>query len=301
MPIQIVVAGASGNVGSAAVRKLAELGNCEVKALTRSASGKIQPLKDLANVEIVECDVNDAASLAGVFEGATAVFLTSGNYRGQVQAEKNVIDAAVTAGCKYLVKLGTVASYTALDSEVEYARFHAEIEQHLEATAGEMKWTVLCPNWFMSNHLGDIFGTLPKGVVVYPVSVDAKASMVDPRDVGDLAAAMLLVPDPSTYHGLKLDVSGPEEVCVSQIAALYMEALGRPIAAVKCTIEDWIAGGVASGLPEWLATAVSKNFSKWDASKMAFPTSPEAMALAPPQRTMAQWVGEWAPRSPPQA
>ena len=200
----------------------------------------------------------------------------------------------VTAGCKYLVKLGTVASYTALDSEVEYARFHAEIEQHLEATAGEMKWTVLCPNWFMSNHLGDIFGTLPKGVVVYPVSVDAKASMVDPRDVGDLAAAMLLVPDPSTYHGLKLDVSGPEEVCVSQIAALYMEALGRPIAAVKCTIEDWIAGGIASGFPEWLATAVSKNFSKWDASKMAFPTSPEAMALAPPQRTMAQWVGEWA-------
>jgi uncharacterized protein YbjT (DUF2867 family) len=315
MPIQIVVAGASGNVGSAAVRKLAELGNCGVKALTSqadegvdlcyySAYGKIEPLKQLANVEIVECDVNDAASLANVFEGATAVFLTSGNYHGKVQAEKNVIDSAVAAGCKYLVKLGTVASYTALDSEVQYVRFHAEIEEYLKATAGEMKWTVLCPNWLMSNHLGDIFSPSPffipfahSGVVVYPVGVDAKVSMVDPRDVGDLAAAMPLMPDPSTYHGLKLDVSGPEEVCMSEIAALYTEALGRPIAAAKCTIEDWIAGVIARGLPEWLAIDVSKNFSRWDASNMAFPNSPAVMALAPPQRTMAQWVSEWAPPS----
>ena len=105
---------------------------------------------------------------------------------GQVQAEKNFIDAAVAAGCKYLVKLGTVRSYTSSDSVVEYARFHAEIEDYLETTAGAMKWTVLCPNWYMSNHLGDIFGTLPNSIIAYPLKSDAKATIVDPRDVGDL-------------------------------------------------------------------------------------------------------------------
>ena len=86
--------------------------------------------------------------------------------------------------CKYLVKLGTVRCYTTLDSAAEYGQFHAEIEEHLEKTAGEMKWTVLCPNWFMSNHLGDIFGTLPKGIIAYPLKPEAKANIVDPRDVG---------------------------------------------------------------------------------------------------------------------
>ena len=95
----------------------------------------------------------------------------SSPWPGQVQAEKNFIDAAVAAGCKYLVKLGTVRGYTSKDSASEYARFHAEIEEHLEKTAGGMKWTVLCPNWFMSNHLGDIFGTLPNSIIAYPLQV----------------------------------------------------------------------------------------------------------------------------------
>ena len=153
---------------------------------------------------------------------------------GQVQAEKNFIDAAVAAGCKYLVKLGTVRSYTSKDSAVEYARFHAEIEDYLETTAGAMKWTVLCPNWFMSNHLGDIFGTLPKSIIAYPLKSDAKATIVDPRDVGDLAAALLVAPDPSVYHTLKLDVSGPEAISLGEIAGLYTEALSRPVQPVEC-------------------------------------------------------------------
>ena len=65
-----------------------------------------------------------------------------------------------------------------------------------------MKWTVLSPNCFMSNHLGDIFGTLPTNKIVYPVDPDAKAAIVDPRDVGDIAAQLLLSSDPSAYHGL---------------------------------------------------------------------------------------------------
>ena len=125
------------------------------------------------------------------------------------------------------MKLGTVRSYTSEDSTSEYARYHAEIEKHLAETAGAMKWAVLCPNWFMSNHLGDVFGTLPKGVVVYPVNPDANAAMVDPRDVGDLMAKMALSDDISAYHGRKLDISGPEEVSLAQMAQLYSQALGR--------------------------------------------------------------------------
>ena len=294
-----IVAGASGNVGSATVRKLAECG-AAVKALTRSStSDKVAPLKDLANVEVVECDLMDKSALASVFTGVKGAILTYGNCKEQVEAEKSFIDCAVAAGCPFLVKLGTVRSYTAEDSPCEYGRFHAVIEKHLVESAGAMKWVVLSPNWFMSNHMGDVFGTLPNNMVVYPVGADAKASMVDPRDVGDLAAKLVLAPDASPYHGLKLDISGPEAVTLSEMAQLYSEVVGRSIATIKCSDDDWVAGAVAAGFQEWLARAISLNFAKWEQGELCFPTAPEVLALAPPQRTVAEWIKEWAPRSPP--
>ncbi|CAE8641746.1 unnamed protein product [Polarella glacialis] len=296
-----IVAGASGNVGSAAVRKLAESG-AAVKALTRSStSDKVAPLKDLANVEVVECDLTDKSALASVFAGAKGAILTYGNCKEQVEAEKNFIDCAVAAGCLFLVKIGTVRCYTAEDSPCEYARYHAEIEKHLAETAGAMKWAVLSPNWFISNHLGDVFGTLPNNVVVYPVSPDSKTSMVDTRDVGDIAAKMILASDASAYHGLKLDISGPEAVSLAQMAQLYSEALGRPVTAIKCSNDEWIAGAIGAGFQEWHARAVTTHFEKWEEGALCFPTAPEVLALAPPQRTVAAWIKEWAPRSPPPA
>jgi uncharacterized protein YbjT (DUF2867 family) len=296
-----IVSGATGNVGVAVVQKLAECG-ASVKALTRSStSDKAAPLKALANVEVVQCDLMDKAALTALFKGVKGAFVGLGNCKEQVESEKNLIDCAVAAGCPYLIKLGTVRSYTALDSPIEYARFHAEIEKHLAAAADSMKWTVLCPNWFMSNHLGDIFGTLPSNIMAYPHDPAANANIIDPRDVGDAAAAFLLTSDPSKYHGLRLDLSGPEAVNLSQMAQLYGEALGRPIQPIKCSEDDWVAGGVKGGLPEWLARAASHNFKKWEAGLLTFPTSPEVLALAPPKRTISGWIKEWAPRSPPPA
>ena len=66
------------------MQKLAELGGVSVKALTRAgASDKMGPLKALANVQIVECNIGDKSSIAGVLDGATAAFLTCGNFQGQ--------------------------------------------------------------------------------------------------------------------------------------------------------------------------------------------------------------------------
>eukprot|EP00930_Biecheleria_cincta_P029935 TRINITY_DN20770_c0_g1_i1.p1 TRINITY_DN20770_c0_g1~~TRINITY_DN20770_c0_g1_i1.p1 ORF type:complete len:301 (-),score=67.56 TRINITY_DN20770_c0_g1_i1:147-1049(-) len=296
----IVVLGATGNVGAAAVQKLSEAGTVKVRALTRSSTGdKAAALKQFANVDVLECDPLNKEDVAKACAGATAACIAMGNHKDQASAEKTFIDCAVAAGCSYLVKLGTVRSYTAEDSPVEYARWHAEVERHLEKTSGPMKWTVLCPNWFMSNHLGDIFGTLPQGMIVYPADPASKFLAVDPRDVGELASKLLLASDVSRYHGLKLDVSGPEEVTMCDIALMYTQELGRQIQAVKCSKEEWIAGAMAAGFPDWLAAAIAHNFDRIDSGEMAFPNSPEVQVLGAPQRTMMHWIKEWAPRSPP--
>ena len=69
---------------------------------------------------------------------------------------------------------------------------------------------------------------------------------------------------------------------------------------VKTTVDEWVAAASAS-MPEWLARAASHNFACWEAGDLAFSSSAEVLALAPPKRTMEAWVKEWAPRSPPPA
>jgi len=238
------------------------------------------------------------------------------NFHGQVTAEKNFIDALVASvSCKYLVKIGTVRCCTAIDSVVEYGRFHAEIENYLEENtkSGDLKWTVLSPNWFMSNHLGDVFGTLPlsPSIIAYPVTnVDAGANIVDPREIGTVAAKLLLQAKNPKHDGRKLNVSGPESVSMSMVQTLFAEALGRDVLYVNCSTEDWIAGAVKAGFPDWLAKAISHNFILWEDGGLSFPSSPEVIDLlnenddgstSSVRRTMSEWVKEWAPRSPPPA
>ena len=150
----------------------------------------------------------------------------------------------------------------------------------------------------MSNHLADVFGSLPaSSTISYPLDADAGARVVDPRDVGELAAAMLTNPENyDALHGRKLDVSGPAEVTMGELAALYSAELGRPIRFERVSVETWVAAA-SQHIPAWLAGDVVKNFELWNAGELCFETPPEAQPL--PARTMRQWVQEWAPRSPP--
>jgi len=297
---KVLVTGATGNVGSQVAKHLSEAG-VSVKAMTRSAKGdKVKELQAMKNVEIVECDPLDKPSLTKAMEGVNAVFLVSANIKEQTQAEINVIDAAVAAGCTYLVENGTHYGYTSKDSPVIFGRFHHEIEEHLERVAGSMQWTVVHANYFMSNHLGDIFATLPNGNIVYPLEASEKTRMIDPRDSGDAIAELLLVSDPSKYHGKHLFVSGPETITFGEIADLYTKELGRPIQFVTCPHEAWIQEVIKGGFfADWLADSVAYNFTVVKQGGFMHETSPELLELWKPRRTMQQWIKEWAPKSPP--
>lgn len=273
-----------------------------MKAMTRSSKGdKAKELQAMKNVEIVECDLLDKAGLAKAMKGVNAVFLVSANIREQAQAEINVIDAAVEAGVTYLVENGTHLGYTSKDSPVIFGRFHWQIEQHLEKVAGNMKWTVVHANYFMSNHVGDIFATLPKDqAIVYPVEPTDSTRMIDPRDSGDAIAELLLVKDPSKYHGKHLFVSGPEAITFGKIAELYTKALGRPIQFVKVPKEAWIKAIIDGGFfGDWIADSVAYNFTVVQQGGFMHETSPELLKLWKPRRTMQQWIDEMAPMSPP--
>ena len=308
----VLVCGATGQTGSAAVAALLQESrkddNPAVKVLalvrdpTSEAALKLQ--KDGAT--LVTGSFDDKASLKEAFQGVHACFLVCANQPGQVALETNVIDAAEAGDtCIYLVKVGTcgikgpsddVPDYTSLDSLVEYGRFHAAIEEHLSRCDPlKLSWTCLRPNYFMQNHAGDIFGTLRKKIIVYP-HMNAKAAVVDTRDVGEIGAKLLLLQDISKHSGKCYDVCGPKGWSVNELASLYTSVLGTSIQAVQCEPASFEAGMVAAGFPEWLAKAITTaGMTFWATGAADYESSPEIKELHSQFRTMEQWVKEMAP------
>ncbi|CAE7708668.1 azoB [Symbiodinium pilosum] len=269
-----------------------------VRILSRDASSaKAQKLSDLPGVTCIQGDMSDKAALALAFDGIVACFLGCSNSETQVCDEKNFIDVACEAGCQYMVKLGTCGApgYTSMDSVVQYGRFHAEIEKHLASTG--LAWTVLRPNFFLQNHMGDVFGAVPQGVVAYPLQPTSLARSVDTRDIGDLAAKLLMLSKEEwkMHAGKIYDVCGPEAVSTTDVASYFAGALDRTVAAVQVTPDEWRSNAEKAGFPSWLAEAVCRNFTDfWDKGLLDFPSSPEVFELCPPTRTLKAWVEEHA-------
>jgi len=302
MSAPVLVVGGTGNIGSACVKQLSEKG-ISVRALVRDPeSDKAKKISGLENVTLVKGDVSDAASVSGALDGVRAAFLVLSNTKDQVTLEKSFIDAAAAcSSCEYLVKVGTCRAegYTTKESPIEYARMHAEIEEHLESVTS-LKWTALNPNYFMQNHMGDIFGTLPQNLVIYPMPPDAKARCIDTRDIGAVGAALLSAEDATPYHSKFLHVCGPEPVSTGDLAALYDEATGRRINAIQVTQEEMAKAFEGAGFADWLASAVATGMADWwGTGKMDYESSAEVLELCPPKRTMKEWIAEHIALSPP--
>lgn len=113
----VLVTGATGFLGGAVARRLAEEG-AQVKALARR-TGRDEYLRDVANIEIVMGDITDAKRMVEVTNGCDYVFHIAAALNGPLAEQlpvneggtANVARAAAKAGVKRLVHVSTVATY----------------------------------------------------------------------------------------------------------------------------------------------------------------------------------------------
>ena len=184
----ILVTGATGKVGSEAVRILSQQGEA-VRALVRNPE-KARWLWE-GDVEIARADLEVPSTIDDAMAGVATVVLVSPAVPAQ---ELNVIHSAVRAGVTHIVKVTSKAS---ADSPIARRRGQAEIEAGLIASG--LGYTLLRANAYMQNFLAaapaialaDSFGSSTgKGFV----------GMVDARDVAAVAATIGTAP---AAHGGK--------------------------------------------------------------------------------------------------
>ncbi|MGW5112591.1 SDR family oxidoreductase [Nocardia sp. NPDC004123] len=222
----IVVTGATGNVGSALVRELAEAGE-KVVAVSRGE----KPVDLPEGAEHRRADIGELDSLAEAVAGARALFLLiTGPQLVTGPAVAEVLETVAAAGVRRVVFLSSQGAVTRPGSD-GYART-LEFEKALAAS--DLEWTVLRPGGFFSNTFAWIEPVRAERMIPAPFG-DVGLPQVDPADIAAMAAAALREDghDRQVYT-----VTGPELVTPRQQAQALAAALGEPLRFAELTREQ---------------------------------------------------------------
>lgn len=257
----ILLTGGTGTTGREIVRELAAAGAKQVRALVRNAE-KAAFIRE-AGFEVVEGDFDRPETLEAALAGAERALLLTAPDPRTVEHQRGFIEAAKRAGTRHVVKLSAIgADASAPDG---FGRWHGQAEDLLKASG--LAWTMLRPNTFMQNLLGQARAIADEGVIYQPVG-DARASFVDARDIAAVAARALVE---EGHEGKSYVVTGPEALSYGEVAEKLSAATGRPVRYVSITPGEFRAGALAAGLPEWLADALAvlnENFAAGDLSQV---------------------------------
>ena len=227
MAAPVLVMGATGNVGGATLTALREAG-VEAVAFVRNRDRATEQLGPDQPVRVG--DLADKASVAAALEGIERVLLCSGNDPGLREQQLNAVEAIAASDVRRIVKISASAVATRPDSPARVGRDHAAIEEALRATGREV--VAIRPNVFMQSFLAQA-AAVAHGVVPGPEG-DPRVSFVDAADIGRVAATALMADEPPADV---LEVTGPEALSWSDVAAAMSDALGRSIGYQRDAVE----------------------------------------------------------------
>ena len=237
---QVLVAGATGRIGSRVVGDLLRRG-LRPRALVR------EPARAAAlppGVVAVVGDLEDRASLGPAVDGVDALLVLSPLHPRQEELQGHLVHAAAAAGGPLVVKISGLA--TAPDSFVDSGRWHAGTERQIRELG--LPFTFLRPCFLMQNLALQLPGARSEGVVRAGVG-DARIAMVDARDVAEVAARLLA--GEVDRRGETLDLTGPRALDYAQVASAIGEALGRRVRYEPLDAHAARRRLEATGMPGW--------------------------------------------------
>ena len=224
----IAAFGATGQQGGAVVDALLDR-RARVRALVRNPeSGRAQALA-ARGVELAAIRIDDPASLVDALATVEAFYFMTpeANSLEEVEAEIRVgtalVDAAVAARVPHVV----FNSVFGADRETGVPHHDSKhwIEEHLGKSG--LRATMVRPTAFMEGFASVMAPSLEHGEIVLrlPLAEDVAVKMISVRDIGRIAAAILL--DTADVPGGAIELVA-DELTGPQIAAAFGARAGLP-------------------------------------------------------------------------
>jgi uncharacterized protein YbjT (DUF2867 family) len=240
----IAVVGATGNTGRAVVKELMGLGHSPI-CVVRNADKAREVLG--AGAKCMVAELTDRAALDKALQGVTSVFVVTGHNPQMVEQQNNVLDAALKAGAKYLVRVSGGRAVVGSDSETAIGRGHYAIEQRLRESG--IGWVILRPGLFMQNTFAQAALIKNDSKMVTPTPKDLQIAFTDVRDTGAVGARILL--DPAPHAGKEYEFTGAR-TNYGEFAGVFSQVLGKPISYIQVTPEQAEQAMKTRGMPDWL-------------------------------------------------
>ena len=238
----ILVTGASGRVGLAALRALAH-DDTPVRALARTRARPA--LREEPGVQWMHGDLGDPRSLAAALAGVETVILHSAPSPEQVALQERVVENAAAAGVQRIVKLSMLGA--APDAGCDSARGHWRVERRL-AASGVSSCVVRATRTMheLQHHVPMLLMT---GLLA-GCQGNGRVTDVDARDVGETLAALAVT---DRLPESVIELTGPEALDFPAVASLLTRELHRSIRYVDCAPADLLQCAQAAGVDRWQA------------------------------------------------
>lgn len=218
--------------------------------------------------------------MAGHFAGVEAVFL---HPRAFGDSADRLLALAAERGVRRVVALSAMNIDDPFDLQPSRWRGDRNKEAEEAAVASGLAWTSLRASSFAGNTLQAWGAQIRAGDVVRYVHAGFRESLLDERDLAEVAARALLtdelLPDallPGELAGRRLELTGPESLSHEETVAVIGAALGRPL-----RFEEVPSRAVAAHLrsPRWSGPSSSCT----RCSPISTPRSPTCSTAARPR------------------
>jgi NAD(P)H dehydrogenase (quinone) len=224
--MRVIVTGAAGHIGRlVAEQLLARLAPHQVVLVTRRPDA----LREFSarGADVRHGDFDRPASLRDAFAGGNRMLLISTWPVGlRVRQHRAAIDAAAAAGVDHVVFTSHV-NPVARNPLGALAREAGETEVILKRSG--MEWTMLRFGSFAEQQLPPAATAVQNGRLISNGG-DGRLVPVSRRDCAE-AAAMTLITD--GHAGRTYDITGPEALTPSDMAAIYADLSGQEVNVVQ--------------------------------------------------------------------
>lgn len=242
---KIIVLGATGNIGLAVLKNLQNR-NVEVFA-------GVQSEKDFEKISAfgakpIKVNFTDQESLNQALEGKHRVFLVTPLMQNPEAVTQMVINSAKLNGLKHIVR--STASGADSNGQIQMARWAGASEDLIKASG--INYSILRPYSFLQNFINFHSQTIKSYSGFYLPVGDAKLSMVDINDLGEIAAITLTSDE---HFGKTYELSGLTYTN-EELAETLSKVIDKKVSYIDVPEEKAKESMLSNHMPEWMVNAM---------------------------------------------